>query len=294
MKIDKVCFALFALLSGVHAKTANASSTKDKFTELLQDTYLGEIMKNIEEDFNNIKVATDNQDHKGQYDVLESYSKNRKTLKEKGADSDILVYLDNKVEEILTMGQEDEDVEEYLKDEEMKETTEDMFTALLQDEYLGETMKNIEEDFNNIKVATDNQDHKGQHDVLKSYSNNRNTLREKGADNDILAYLDNKLEEILIMGQEDEEVEEDVHKEEMTKDMLSQLIHDPFLGETVKNIEKDINDIKIAKINKDRKGTHAALESLYNNRKTLKEKTANDDIIEYLDDMVDGILTMDQ
>merc|ERR1711862_1022321 len=94
-----------------------------------------------------IKVATDNQDHKVQYDVLESYSKNRKTLKEKGADSDILVYLDNKVEEILTMGQEDEDVEEYLKDEEMKESTEDMFTALLQDEYLGETMKNIEEDF---------------------------------------------------------------------------------------------------------------------------------------------------
>merc|ERR1711862_748469 len=156
---------------------------EDMFIALLQDEYFGETMQNIEEDFNNIKVATDDQDHKGLFDVMKSYSNNRETLKEKGADSYILVYLDNKLEEILTMGQEDENVEEYLTDEELKESTEDMFTALLQDEYLGETMKNIEEDFNNIKVATDNQDHKGQYDVLESYSKNRKTLREKGADN---------------------------------------------------------------------------------------------------------------
>merc|ERR1711982_32298 len=104
---------------------------EDMFIALLQDEYWGETMQNIKE-------ATDDQDHKGLFDVMKSYSNNRETLKEKGADSYILVYLDNKLEEILTMGQEDENVEEYLTDEELKETIEDMFTALLQDEYFGE------------------------------------------------------------------------------------------------------------------------------------------------------------
>jgi len=156
---------------------------------------------------------------------------------------------------------------------------------LFQDENLKETMKNIEEDMNNIMDAKDNENKQDVDAALASFYYNRKTLKGKGVDDIDMKYLDDEVDKIL--NGKDEKV--DV----TNKDMMTQLLQDVYLGETMKNIKEDMDNIMEAKNNKNRKDIDASLSSFFNNRKTLRGMGVDVDIMNYLDDKVDGILSME-
>merc|ERR1740129_1772008 len=67
-------------------------------------------------------------------------------------------------------------------------------------------------------------------------------------------------------------------------------IQDDEIKETMRNMQHDMQNILKAKSNQDNEDMEAALHSFYGNRKTLKGKSVDEDVMKDFDDTVGAIL----
>lgn len=190
------------------------------------------------------------------------------------------------------------------------------------DENLYEKTKNIDEDLNNLIEANIDQDSKDMETALISFYGNRQKLNEKGVDDAVLTYFDDKVDIILKVGQDVWNMIDALHKQEkenmevamnsfqgnrkilkvkgVNKAIIKKfedkvdivlrmekLLQDKKVQETMKNMETDLKNIMIFQDSED---VEAALHSYDEHKKTLKQKGINEAIMKHFDQKVDGIL----
>merc|ERR1719464_1123895 len=131
------------------------------------------------------------------------------------------------------------------------------------------TLEFINQDLKNMMEAKNTQDKEDMEAALVSFYGNRQTLKEKGFDESIMKDFDEKVDVILGM---------------------KELSQDEKVKETMRNMQYDMQNILKAKSNQDNEGMEAALHSFYGNRKTLKGKGVDEDVMKDFDDAVGSIL----
>merc|ERR1711862_791443 len=133
-------------------------------------------MELIENDLQNIMDAKNSQDKEDIETALHSFYENRKTLKEKGVDKDIIKDFDGVVDSIL-------EKPIIRTDESMKATSSDIDL--------------MEQDLQYIMDAKESQDDEDMEAALHSFYKNRKTLKDKGVDESTMKEYDYQVDAIL-------------------------------------------------------------------------------------------------
>jgi len=202
----------------------------------------------INQDLKNMMEAKNTQNNEDMEDALVSFYGNRKSLKEKGFDESIMNDYDEKVGVILGMKQ------------------------LSQDEKAKETMINMQYDMQNILKAKSSQDKEDMEAALHSFYRNRKALKSKDVDENVLNEFNDAVESIL--------KKQDVRLSK-SKDSIET---------SLKLMNQDLKDIREANNAKDNEDMEAALRSFYTNRKTLKDKGVDENVMKDFGDKVNAIL----
>merc|ERR1711983_594274 len=120
--------------------------------------------------------AKESQDDEDMEAALHSFYKNRKTLKDKGADKDAIKDFDRVVDAIL-------EKPNIRTDESMKATSSDIDL--------------MEQDLQYIMDAKESQDDEDMEAALHSFYKNRKTLKDKGVDESTMKEYDYEVDAIL-------------------------------------------------------------------------------------------------
>lgn len=253
MKIDKFCAVYFTLLPATYA----ISSRYFKVTKEGKNSDMKHAMTLIEYDLQNIMDAKNTHDNEGMEAALYSFYGNRKTLREKGVDEDIMKDFDHEVDTIL----EKPDVRLSMSDEGVKEV-----------------LESINQDVKNVMEAKNSQDKEDMEAALVSFYRNRKTLDEIGFDPSITKDFDEKVDSILMMSKVNQDEEAHSSDAEYT------------MGELMDATEYDVQNIIDARNIRDDSAMDAALNSFYAKRKILKARGVDKNFMKDFDDKVHAVL----
>jgi len=204
----------------------------------------------MEYDLQNIMDAKSTQDDEDMEAALRSFYGNRKTLKDKGVDEDIIKEFDREVDGILNMPEIGKAWLVQGKSKEPASSDRDLMWY----------------DIQNIMDAKNTHNDEDIETALHSFYRNRETLKDKGVDEDSMKEFDREVNAII------------------KKPGIRTMSSDIFV------LEQDLQNIMDAKESQDDEGMEEALHSFYMNRKTLKDKGVDEKTVMEYDREVHSIL----